>query len=116
MKDEADFEIRRREACKELALCIRVERFSGFVLDDHSTVDKHVHSLVRQRFTAKIHHHRDFPLDFVSFRDQEQFQRARVDVLAEPEAKLLVDFEKESMIDAVMSPWSRGLLARIRQS
>ena len=73
MKDEADLEIRRREASKELPLCIRVERFPGFVLDDHRTVDEHVHSLVRQRFTAKVHHHRDFPLDFVSFRDQEPF-------------------------------------------
>ena len=29
MKDEADFEIRRCEASKELPLCIRVERFPG---------------------------------------------------------------------------------------
>ena len=73
MKDEADLEIRRREASKELPLCIRVERFPCFVLDDHRTVDKHVHSLVRQRFTAKVHHHRDFPLDCVPFRDQQPF-------------------------------------------
>ena len=53
MKDEADLEIRRREASKELPLCIRVERFPGFGLDDHRTGDAHVHSLVRQRFTAK---------------------------------------------------------------
>ena len=32
MKDEADLEIRRREASKELPLGIRVERFPGFVL------------------------------------------------------------------------------------
>ena len=73
VKDEADLEIRRREASNELPLCIRVERFPGFVLDDHRTVDKHVHSLVRPRFTAKVHHHRDFPLDCVPFRDQEPF-------------------------------------------
>jgi hypothetical protein len=29
----------------------------------------------------------------------------------EPEAEFRVDFEKQSMIDAVMSSWSRGLLA-----
>jgi hypothetical protein len=52
----------------------------------------------------------------VPFRDQEPFQRARVDVLAKPEAEFLVDFEKESTIDAVMSPWSKRLLARMRQS
>ena len=73
MKNEANLEIRRREASEELPLCIRVERFPGFVLDDHCTVDEHVHSLVRQRVTAKAYHHRDFPLDFVSFRDQEPF-------------------------------------------
>ena len=58
MKDEADLEIRRREASKELPLRIRVERFPGFVLDDHRTVDEHGHSLVRQRFTATVYHHR----------------------------------------------------------
>jgi hypothetical protein len=30
----------------------------------------------------------------VLFRDQEPFQRARVDVLSKPEAEFLVDFEK----------------------
>ena len=113
-KDEADLEIRRCEASKELPLCIRVEWFPGFVLDDHRTVDEHVHSLVRQWFTAKVHHHCDFPFDFVPLRDQKTFQRARVDVLAKPEAESLWTLKKESMIDAATSPWSRGLLARMR--
>ena len=104
--------IRRREASKELPLCIRVEDGSRALFSMTTcTVDEHVHSLVCQRFTAKVHHHRDFPFDFVPFRDQEPFQRAGVDVLAKPEAEFLVDFEKsESMIDAVMSPSSRGLV------
>ena len=116
MKDEADLEIRRREASKELPLCIRVERFPGFVLDDHRTVDAHVHSLVRQRFTAKVYHHRDFPFDFVPVRDQKTFQRARGDVLAKPEAEFLVDFEKgidDRRGDVTVE---QGVLARMRQS
>ena len=52
MEHEADLDIRRREAVKELPLCIRVEQFPSFVLDDHGTVDEHVQSLVRQRFIS----------------------------------------------------------------
>jgi hypothetical protein len=94
MKDEADLEIRRREASKELPLCMRVERFPGFVLDEDRTVDEHVDSLGRERLTPEVHRHRDFSRDCVPLRDQQSFQCARVDVLAKPEAKLFVDFKK----------------------
>ena len=69
MKEEADLEIGRRECGKELSLSIGIKRFSGFVLDDHSVVDQHVHSLVRERFAPKVDQHPDFSFDFVPFRD-----------------------------------------------
>src|SRR5262245_40581702 len=96
MKDEADLEIGCRETRKELTLCIRIEGFARLALNYDFVIDNRVHPLIGERFTAKVDHDRHFSFDFVPLFDEEPLERARVDVLAEAEAELMMNLEERT--------------------
>ena len=69
------------------------------------------------RFSKKTRYKRAF---FAKLKDEADLEIRRREASKElprnPKPSSVWTSNKESMIDAVMSPWSRGVLARMRQS
>jgi hypothetical protein len=94
VQQQTDFETRGPEVVVELPLGVTMQMLGRFDFDDQPVIYDHVESFVRDLDSGVPDDDAELPSNPVTSRTQLDFQRGRMDVLAEAEAQPSVNSEE----------------------